>query len=73
VRAGRGGARGYHFRRGTRFGGGYYYAGRGHGHWGRSTFSAQYNRTVYWDPGLSLWYYWDAAAGRYYPVSYLKQ
>jgi hypothetical protein len=55
--------------RGVRYGGGYYYPGRNYNHWTRSTFSTDYNTTIYWDPGLKLWYYWDEADQRYYPVS----
>jgi hypothetical protein len=62
----------YHLSRATRFAGGYYYAGRHHNHWSRTVYSRVYNRTVYLDPGLRLWYFWDAARGRYYPVSSLK-
>jgi hypothetical protein len=62
----------YYRTSGVRFAGGYYYAGSGHRHWTRTVYSRQYGRTVYWDPGLRLWYYWDGGAGRYYPVSYLQ-
>jgi hypothetical protein len=55
-----------------RFAGGYYYVGTAHPVWARSVFSVQYNRTIYWNPVLLMWYYWDAAAERWYPVSYLK-
>jgi hypothetical protein len=63
---------GYWRNHGVRSPGGYYYTGRYHSHWTRTLYSKVYNRTIYWDPGLQLWYYWDAATGCYYPVSYLN-
>jgi hypothetical protein len=57
---------------GVRFAGGYYYAGRNHHHWGETVWSPVYNRTIYWDPSLLVWYYWDDATGCYYPVSSLS-
>jgi hypothetical protein len=54
----------------VRFAGGYYYAGRNHPHWTITKFSPIYKTTIYYDPGLTTWFYWNAGVARYYPVSY---
>jgi hypothetical protein len=60
----------YYKSHGVRFEGGYYYAGRKHGHWSETKYSSTYGTTVYHDPGLKVWYRWDDACQRYYPVDY---
>jgi hypothetical protein len=55
----------------VRFAGGWYYPGRVHPHWSITKFSPVYGRTIYYDPGLTTWFYWNAPVARYYPVSYI--
>jgi hypothetical protein len=62
----------YYRTNGVRYVGGYYYVGRNHSHWTRTMYSPQYRTTIYWDPGVQVWYYWDAPTARYYPVSYIR-
>jgi hypothetical protein len=57
----------YHLTYGVRFGGGYYFAGRNHSHWGHRAWDARYHRYVYWEPSLRIYYYYDAGRGGYYP------
>lgn len=64
--------KGYHLTHATRFVGGYYYAGGHHNHWARAVYSRVYGRTVYLDPGLRVWYFWDPSRGGYYPVSCIR-
>jgi hypothetical protein len=50
--------------------GGYCYVGRSHAHWTVTKYSPACKATIYYDPGLTTWFYWHAGDGRYYPVSY---
>ena len=59
----------YYRSNGVRFSGGYYFVGRNQPHWSVTKFSPVYNTTIYLDPGLNVWYYWSAPAGRFYPVT----
>jgi hypothetical protein len=54
------------------FADGYYYSGDDAPAWGKTEWSTEYNRIIYWDPYFQTWYYWDPATGRYYPVSCLS-
>lgn len=51
--------------------GGYYYRGRAHYHWGWSGYSAAYGTTLYYDPGLTTYFYWAAPYAAYLPVTYV--
>jgi hypothetical protein len=62
--------RNYHLSHGRQFRGGYYYPGRTHGHWAYTVFDARYGCTLYYDPGLTCYYYWCEPDDCYYPVSY---
>jgi hypothetical protein len=53
-----------------KFANGYYYGGRNHHHWGSSRFDARYGCELYWDDGLSGWFYYCCRDDRYYPVDY---
>jgi hypothetical protein len=55
---------------GHRYAGGYYYVGRDHYHWSQTIWYAPGNCYLYLDPGLNMYYSWDAAAQRYYPSPY---
>jgi hypothetical protein len=43
---------------GVRFGGGHYYRGRHHDHWGGRRWDARYGRHHYWDPCFRRDYYY---------------
>jgi hypothetical protein len=58
----------YYKSNGVRYEGGYYYSGRNHSHWSESKYSSTWGTTVYLDPGLKVWYYWNEKASCYYPV-----
>ena len=62
--------RDYHLTHGTRFDHGFFYRGKNHDHWGLTRFDPRYGCTCYWDPCLSVWYYWCQRDICYYPVSY---
>jgi hypothetical protein len=56
--------------KGIRFDHGIYYRGRDHHHWGSVRFDRRYGCNCYWDPYVSVWYYWCQPDDCYYPVSY---
>ena len=60
----------YHLTRGTRFDHGFLYRGRDHFHWTVQRFDPRYGCTCYFDPGLSIWFYFCEIDVCYYPVSY---
>ena len=60
----------YHVSHGTRFDHGYFYKGRNHDHWGETRFDRRFGCNVYFDRGLSTWFYWCERDICYYPVSY---
>jgi hypothetical protein len=60
----------YALQNGTKFSKGYFYKGKNHNHWGRIHFDVRYGCNCYWDPCLSIWYYWCEPDFCYYPVSY---
>jgi hypothetical protein len=60
----------YNLKFGTKTSFGFSYKGKHHNHWTVIRFDARYGCNVYWDPCLSLWYYWCERDLCYYPVSY---
>jgi hypothetical protein len=60
----------YHLSHGTKFEHGIFYRGKNHEHWGESRFDRRYGCNVYWDRGLSKWFYWCERDICYYPVTY---
>jgi hypothetical protein len=60
-----------HYRgHGVRFSGGYYYPGHVHHHWTRIVWDGPHHRYIYWDPYLSVYFYWYAPGNCYYPITY---
>lgn len=49
---------------------GYCYVGQNHCHWQSQCYSPQYGCQIYYCPSACGWYWWCAADGCYYPVSY---
>ncbi len=64
--------RAYYAVHGTRFAGGWFYAGINHRHWTYTCWSRRYRCAFYWDPYLRCYYYWYQPAGCFYPVTYLQ-
>ena len=60
----------YHLTHGTKFDHGFFYRGKNHDHWGERRFDSRYGCEVYWDRGLSRWFYWCERDICFYPVTY---
>ncbi len=60
----------YHLTNGVRFNQGFYYRGRNHFHWSYQRWDPRYGCYLFYDPCVSMWYYWNQPMGCYYPVNY---
>ncbi len=61
----------YHRDHGHRFKHGWWFDGFRHPHWSHHYWDARYGAWLYYDPGLTTYYYWCAPHYRFYPVSYV--
>jgi hypothetical protein len=61
--------RAYYQSHGVRYGngGGYYFPGQSHNHWGHRVWDSHYGRYHYWEPNLRIYYFYDSGRGGYYP------
>lgn len=62
--------KGYHTKHGHKFRHGYYYRGWNHNHWSYHYWDSRYGAYLYYDPGVTQYFYWCAPHYRFYPVSY---
>jgi hypothetical protein len=60
----------YHLTHGVKFAQGTHYKRKNHQHWTLVRWDLRYGCYCYWDPYVSVWYYWCEQDVCYYPVSY---